>query len=194
MEASAFASSEVADTSIDPFQGTTGVETIRIRATYQGSASNLLDSLFLSDIGDAVIEFSSSPPRSRQEIVNLLSGSYVAALQSGQGVLNFFGGALLNSLQEFIISTLNLSEFRLFPVTGASRFSSDENSGSTVDIATEIGFDVTNNITLSLVQILTDSTPTEFNLRYRLSDEFTIRGTTNFDDRNRVFLEFETRF
>ena len=194
VEASAFASSEVADTSIDPFQGTTGVETIRIRATYQGSASNLLDSLFLSDIGDAVIEFSSSPPRSRQEIVNLLSGSYVAALQSGQGVLNFFGGALLNSLQEFIISTLNLSEFRLFPVTGASRFSSDENSGSTVDIATEIGFDVTNNITLSLVQILTDSTPTEFNLRYRLSDEFTIRGTTNFDDRNRVFLEFETRF
>ena len=195
VEASAFASSEVADTSIDPFQGTTGLETIRIRATYQGSASNLLDSLFLSDIGDAVIEFSSSPPRSRQEIVNLLSGSYVAALQSGQGVLNFFGGALLNSLQEFIISTLNLSEFRLFPVTNASRFSSEDNNDSTtIDVATEIGFDVTSNITLSLVQILTNNTPTEFNLRYRLTDEFTIRGTTNFDDRNRVLLEFETRF
>ena len=194
VEATAFASSEVADASLDPFQGTAGIETIRIRATYQGSASNLLESLFLSDSSDTVIELSSSPPRSRREIINLLSGSYVAALQSGQGVLNFFGGALLNSLQDFISTTLNLSEFRLFPVTSASRFSSEDNSGSTLDIATEIGFDVTNNITLSLVKILTDSTPTEFNLRYRLTDEFTIRGTTNFDDRNRVLLEFETRF
>ncbi|MEM9266186.1 MAG: translocation/assembly module TamB domain-containing protein [Cyanobacteria bacterium P01_F01_bin.13] len=194
VEAATFANSEIADTSIDPFQGTTGIETIRIRATYQGSASNLLESLFIADSSDTVIELSSSPPRSRQEIINLLSGSYVAALQSGQGVLNFFGGALLNSLQDFVSTTLNLSEFRLFPVTSASRFSSEENSGSTLDVATEIGFDVTDNITLSLVKILTDSTPTEFNLRYRLTDEFTIRGTTNFDDRNRVLLEFETRF
>ena len=194
VEATAFASSEVADTSVDPFQGATGLETIRIRANYEGSASNLLDSLFVSDISDTVIELSSSPPRSRQEIINLLSGSYIAALQSGQGVINFFGGALLNRLQDFVSSTLNLSEFRLFPVTGASRFASEDNSGSTLDIATEVGFDVTNNVTLSLVKILTDSTPTEFNLRYRLTDEFTIRGTTNFDDRNRVLLEFETRF
>ena len=194
VEASAFASSEVADTSIDPFQGTTGIETIRIRANYQGTASNLLESLFVSDISDTVIELSSSPPRSRREIISLLSGSYVAALQSGQGVINFFGGALLNRLQDFISSTLNLSEFRLFPVTGASRFSNEDNTGSSLDVAAEVGFDVTNNVTLSLVKILTDSTPTEFNLRYRLTDEFTIRGTTNFDDRNRVFLEFETRF
>ncbi|MEL7226723.1 MAG: translocation/assembly module TamB domain-containing protein, partial [Cyanobacteria bacterium J06576_12] len=112
VEATAFASSEVADTSVDPFQGATGLETIRIRANYEGSASNLLDSLFVSDISDTVIELSSSPPRSRQEIINLLSGSYIAALQSGQGVINFFGGALLNRLQDFVSSTLNLSEFR----------------------------------------------------------------------------------
>lgn len=194
VEATAFASSEITDSAIDRFQGSTGIETIRIRANYQGTASKLLESLFLSDISDTVIELSSSPPRSRQEIINLLSGSYVAALQSGQGVINFFGGALLTRLQDFISSTLNLSEFRLFPVTGASRFSSEDNSGSSLDVATEIGFDITNNITLSLVKILTDNTPTEFNLRYRLTDEFTIRGTTNFDDRNRVLLEFETRF
>ncbi|MEM9805647.1 MAG: translocation/assembly module TamB domain-containing protein, partial [Cyanobacteria bacterium P01_D01_bin.56] len=194
VEATAFASSEVADASIDPFRGTAGIETIRIRANYQGTASKLLESLFVSDISDTVIELSSSPPRSRQEIINLLSGSYVAALQSGQGVINFFGGALLTSIQDFIGRTLNLSEFRLFPVTGASRFSSDENTGSGLDVATEIGFDITNNVTLSLLEILTDNTPTEFNLRYRLTDEFTIRGTTNFDDRNRVLLEFETRF
>lgn len=195
VEATTFASSsEVDDSSLDPFQSTTGLETIRIRASYKGSTSNLLESLFLSDISDAVIEFSSSPPRSRQEIVNLLSGSYIAAFQSGQGVLNFFGGALLNSLQDFIGRTLNLSEFRLFPVTSSSRFASDENSGSTLDVATEVGFDVTDNVTLSLVKILTDNTPTEFNLRYRLTDEFTIRSTTNFDDRNRILLEFETRF
>ncbi|MEO0869064.1 MAG: translocation/assembly module TamB domain-containing protein, partial [Cyanobacteria bacterium J06642_11] len=194
VEASAFASSEVADASIDPLRGAGGIETIRIRADYQGTASSLLESLFVSDISDTVIELSSSPPRSRQEIINLLSGSYVAALQSGEGVINFFGGALLTRLQDFISRTLNLSEFRLFPVTSASRFSSDENTGSGFDVATEIGVDLTNNITLSLLEILTDSTPTEFNLRYRLTDEFTLRGTTNFDDRNRVLLEFGTRF
>ncbi|MEM6252703.1 MAG: translocation/assembly module TamB domain-containing protein [Cyanobacteria bacterium P01_D01_bin.156] len=194
VEATAFTSSEVADASADPFRGTAGLETIRIRANYQGTASSLLESLFISDITDTVIELSSSPPRSRQEIINLLSGSYVAALQSGEGVLNFFGGALLTSLQDFIGRTLNLSEFRLFPVTGASRFASDDNTGSGLDVATEIGVDITNNVTLSLLEILTDSTPTEFNLRYRLTDEFTLRGTTNFDNRNRVLLEFETRF
>ena len=194
IEASTFASSEINDTSLDPFSGTTSLQTIRVRANYQGTASKLLQSLFVTDSSSTVISLSSSPPRSRQEIINLLSGSYISALQSGEGVLNFFGGALLTQIQDFVSRTLNLSEFRLFPITAASRFASEDNRGSTLDVATEVGIDLTNNTTLSLLKILTDSTPTEFNLRYRLTDEFTIRTTTNLDDVNRVFLEFETRF
>ncbi|MEO0558288.1 MAG: translocation/assembly module TamB domain-containing protein [Bacteroidota bacterium] len=194
IEASTFATSEVNDTSLDPFSGSTGLQTIRVRATYEGTASKLLQSLFVTDSSSTVISLSSSPPRSRQEIINLLSGSYISALQSGEGVLNFFGGALLNQIQDFISRTLNLSEFRLFPITSASRFASEDNRGSSLDVATEVGIDLTDNTPLSLLKILTDSTPTEFNLRYRLTDEFTIRTTTNLDDVNRVLLEFETRF
>jgi translocation and assembly module TamB len=188
--ATSFTSSEVADTSADPFRTATGsLQTVRIQARVNGPTSQIFNNLVLS----------SSPPRSQNEIIGLIGGSFVTALESGSsgdlsGVVNLFGGVLLNRIQDFVTSTLNLSEFRLFPVTSASRFSTRDNTGSTLDVGGEIGFDLSDSFTVSLLKILTDSTPTEFNLRYRLSDQFTIRTTTNLDDVNRVLLEFETRF
>lgn len=188
--ATAFSDSEVTDTSADPFRtGLGSLQTVRIRANVQGPTSQIFNNL----------ELSSSPPRTQNEIIGLIGGSFVTALESTgsgdlSGVLNLFGGVLLNQVQDFVSTTLNLSEFRLFPVTSASRFSNEENTGSTLDLGGEIGFDVSNSFTVSILRILTDSTPTEFNLRYRLNDQFTIRSTTNLDDVNQVLLEFETRF
>ena len=65
------------------------------------------------------------------------------------------------------------------------------------DIGGEIGFDVTSNISVSVLKVLTDDTPFQFNTRYRLSDQFTLRGTTSYQDfseRTGVLLEYETRF
>ncbi|MEL7504112.1 MAG: translocation/assembly module TamB domain-containing protein [Cyanobacteria bacterium J06554_6] len=187
--ATAFASSEVADTGTDPFSSLGSLQTVRIRASIDGPASQIFQNLTLS----------SSPPRTQSEIIGLIGGSFISALESGGsgdlgGVVNFFGGALLNRFQDFVSSTLNLSEFRLFPVTSASRFSTDENSGNTLDIGAEVGFDVTDDFTLSLLKILTDNTRVEYNLRYQLTDEFRIRAITDLEDDNRFFLEFETRF
>ncbi|MEO0455791.1 MAG: translocation/assembly module TamB domain-containing protein [Cyanobacteria bacterium P01_A01_bin.114] len=190
VNASPFAAAEVTDTSIDPFSNTPGsLRTVRIRASVNGPASQIFDNLVLS----------SSPPRTQSEIIGLIGGSFISALESGGsgdigGVVTFVGGALLNSLQNFVSRTLNLSEFRLFPVTSASQLSSDENTGSTLDIGGEIGFDITDALTVSILKILTDSTPPQYSLRYQLTDEFNIRATTDLDDINRVFLEFETRF
>ena len=185
----AFANAEVADFGTDPFSSLGTLQTVRIRATVNGPTSQIFQNLTLS----------SSPPRSENEIIGLIGGSFISALESGGsgdlgGVINFFGGALLNSVQDFVSSTLNLSEFRLFPVTSASRFSSSDNSGSGLDIATEVGFDVTDQFTVSLIKILTDDTRVEYNLRYQINDEFRIRAITDLDDDNRFFLEFETRF
>jgi translocation and assembly module TamB len=188
--ATAFANSEVTDTSIDPFRNTTGsLRTVRIEARVNGPASQIFDNL----------ELTSSPSRSETEIIGLLGGGFISALESGgqgdfSGLLNVVSSALLLRIQDFVGRTLNLSEFRLFPVTSASRFSNDRNTGSTLDLGGEVGFDISNDFTVSILKILTDSTPPEFNLRYRLTDEFTIRTTTNLDDINQVLLEFETRF
>ncbi|MEM8807792.1 MAG: translocation/assembly module TamB domain-containing protein, partial [Cyanobacteria bacterium P01_G01_bin.38] len=190
VNASPFAAAEVTDTSIDPFRNIPGsLRTVRIRASVNGPASQIFDNLVLS----------SSPPRTQSEIIGLIGGSFIAALESGGsgdigGVATFLGSALLNSLQNFVSRTLNLSEFRLFPVTSASPFSSDENTGSTFDVGGEVGVDITDALTVSILKILTDSTPPQYNLRYQLTDEFGVRATTDLDDINRVFLEFETRF
>ncbi|MEO1401646.1 MAG: translocation/assembly module TamB domain-containing protein [Cyanobacteria bacterium J06635_1] len=190
VNASPFAAAEVTDTSIDPFRNIPGsLRTVRIRASVNGPASQIFDNLVLS----------SSPPRTQSEIIGLIGGSFIAALESGGsgdigGVATFLGSALLNSLQNFVSRTLNLSEFRLFPVTSASPFSSDENTGSTFDVGGEVGVDITDALTVSILKILTDSTPPQYNLRYQLTDEFSVRATTDLDDINRVFLEFETRF
>lgn len=189
---SPFASSEVADTSLDPFNSTLGtLRTIRVRASVEGPASRIFDNLTLT----------SSPSRSEAEIVGLIGGGFVSALESVsggdslQGVIGLVSSALLTRVQDTIGGALGLTEFRLFPVTPASRFSAAENNtGSSLDIAAEVGFDVSEDFSVSVLRILTDSTPTEFNLRYRLSDEFNVRTTTNLDDINQVVIEFETRF
>ena len=88
--------------------------------------------------------------------------------------------------------TIPLSEFRIFQVNESSGGVNDSE-----DIGGEIGFDVTSNISVSVLKVLTDDTPFQFNTRYRLSDQFTLRGTTSYQDfseRTGVLLEYETRF
>jgi translocation and assembly module TamB len=190
-----FASADIADTSGNGFENSGSLRTIRVRAEVNGPANAIFENL----------ELSSSPSRSQDELVGLIGGTFIAALEpnddslSGnsnnfQTLLNLVSGPLLTSVQDFIGSTLNLSEFRLFPVTSASRFQSEENSGNGLDVGAEIGFDITNSATVSVGKILTDSSRPEFGANYRLTDALTIRGTTNFDDINQVLLEYELRF
>jgi translocation and assembly module TamB len=166
-----------------------------VRAEVNGPANAIFENL----------ELSSSPSRSQDELVGLIGGTFIAALEpnddsiSGnsnnfQTLLNLVSGPLLTSVQDFIGSTLNLSEFRLFPVTSASQGGSDEDGDNGLDIGAEIGFDITNSATFSVGKILTDDSSPEFGANYRLTDELTIRGTTDFGEINQVLLEYELRF
>ncbi|NJR40323.1 MAG: hypothetical protein HC781_17725 [Leptolyngbyaceae cyanobacterium CSU_1_4] len=58
----------------------------------------------------------------------------------------------------------------------------------------EVGFDVTRNLSVSLLQILTVPEPTQFGIRYRINDNLLLRGTTNLEGDSRAVIEFERRF
>ncbi|MBF2002117.1 MAG: translocation/assembly module TamB domain-containing protein [Synechococcales cyanobacterium M58_A2018_015] len=176
---SPFPASEIVDT---PSAGDFGaLQTVRVQATVNGPASQLFNRL----------ELTSSPSRSESEILALLGGGFVNNLTDGSAptaLASIAGSPLLTGLQNLISDTLGLSDFRLFPTTVISG-----ERNTTLALAAEVGFDITNNLSVSVLQILTVDEPTQFSVRYRLTDRLLLRGSTNFDD-SRAVLEFETRF
>lgn len=191
-----FARAEIADTSNNGFDNPGSIRTIRVRANVKGPAQDILEN----------IELSSSPPRDQSELIALIGGGFVTALESTvdslsgggdgfEGLINLVGGALLTNIQDLIGNTLSVSEFRLFPVTAASRNSVDSNDeASGLDIATEVGVDITEDASATILKIITDNSNPEFGLNYRLTDSLTLRANTNLDDINQVLLEYELRF
>lgn len=177
---SASSPSEIEDV---PATSLGALQTVRIEARVTGPASQLFDNL----------ELKSSPSRSENEIVALLGGGFVNTLGRGDstlGLANLAGSALLTNIQGAIGNALGLSEFRLFPTI----VTSEESRSSTLGLAAEAGIDITQNISTSVLRVLTADQPTRFNLRYRLSDEFLLRGSTDFSGDSRAVLEYETRF
>ncbi|MBD2097215.1 translocation/assembly module TamB domain-containing protein [Trichocoleus sp. FACHB-591] len=159
------------------------LQTVRIEATATGPASQLFDNL----------ELKSSPSRSRNEIVGLLGGGFINTLGRGDstlGLANLAGSALLTNIQGAIGNALGLSEFRLFPTI----VTSEESRSSTLGLAAEASVDITQNVSASVLRVLTADQPTQFGLRYRLNEEFLLRGSTDLSGDSRAVLEYETRF
>lgn len=179
---SPFAAAEIADSSSITDFGQ--LETVRVQATVTGPASQLFNNL----------ELTSSPGRSETEILALIGGGFVGTLEQQNGVTtaiaSIAGSAVLSRLQNLVSNALGLTDFSLFPTT----LLSEDNRTSTLALAAELGFNVTDNLSASVLQILTAPEPTLFNLRYRINDNLSVRGSTNLQGENRAILEFETRF
>jgi translocation and assembly module TamB len=160
------------------------LQTVRIAASVQGPASELFNNL----------ELTSSPSRSETEIIALIGGGFVDTLGRGDSTLalaNLAGSTLLGNIQALIGDAVGLSEFRLFPTYTTI----DEDGTTALGIGAELGIDVTEDVSVSVLQMLTESTqPTRFNVRYRLNDEFLLRGSTNLSGRDSMVLEYQTRF
>ncbi|MGP1386673.1 MAG: translocation/assembly module TamB domain-containing protein [Thainema sp.] len=176
-----FASTEVQDVS----RNNVGeLQTVRIYATVTGLASELFEN----------IELTSSPSRSEAEIVSLIGGGFVDTLgrsDSTLAIANLAGSTLFGGIQDAIGTAIGLSEFRLFP----TYVTSDDSQTSALALGAELGIDITDDLSASVVQILTGSEDaTRFGLRYRINDEFLLRGSTNLDNDSRLILEYETRF
>ncbi|NJM44832.1 MAG: hypothetical protein HC860_00645 [Alkalinema sp. RU_4_3] len=158
------------------------LQTVRIQAKVSGLASSLFQNL----------ELTSSPGRTRNEIIGLLGGGFINTLGRGDstlGIANLAGSALLTNIQGFIGNALGLSEFRLFPT-----ITTDDDNSSTLGLAAEAGVDITPAISASVLRVLTSGQSTQFGLRYRVNDSFLFRGSTDFSGDNRAVLEYESRF
>ncbi|NJN85906.1 MAG: hypothetical protein HC881_05800 [Leptolyngbyaceae cyanobacterium SL_7_1] len=179
--ASPFASSEIEEQPISNFGS---LRTVQIEASVQGLAEEALDNL----------ELTSDPQRSQGEIIALLGGGFVNTLGQGNEVLaiaNLAGSAFLTSIQDLIGNALGASRFSLFPTS----ISSSEDRTSSFGVAAELGYDLTPDLSISALQILTDeNVPPQLNLGYRINEEFRLLGSTNFSNENRLLLEYEIRF
>ena len=161
------------------------VQTVQVEARVAGLASQITQRL----------ELTSTPARTQPEIVLLLGGALAERLTSGGdiglGVISLASSNLLNSLQDRISDVLSLSDFRLFPTITKDP---NTNSNSTLRIAAEIGTNITPKISTSVFKILTNGESPYYSIRYRINDQFLLRGSTNLFGENRAVLEFEQRF
>jgi translocation and assembly module TamB len=175
--------SELSPTEI-PDSGLTTLETIRISAKVKGFASQITNK----------IELTSSPPRSPAEIAVLLGGGFVEALANSNGtagLATLAGSALFGSLNAEFNNIFPIGELRLFPTPII-----DENRDNQGDgLAGEIAFDLIKDLSFSVLKILNNDTPAQFGFRYRLNDNFVLRGSSNFqEDGTRGLIEYELRF
>lgn len=178
---SPFATAEVADQSTIPTFG--GVQTVEIFATVDGRVSNLSESL----------ELTSDPTRSETQIVALLGGRTLDAIQAGDplaGVASYLGAGYLAGFTNDIANALGLTEFSIFPTTGDV----GGESRTPLTVGVEFGFDITNDFSVSVVEILDGATNPLLNLRYQLTDELRVRAATDFDEDHRAILEYSNSF
>ncbi|EAZ90605.1 translocation/assembly module TamB domain-containing protein [Crocosphaera chwakensis] len=161
------------------------LETVRIKASVEGFASNITKS----------IDLSSQPKRSQQQIITLLGGTFLNTLGTGEttlGLANLAGTAVLGPVQGAIGEALGLSEFRIFPTPLINQ--DDALDTSNIGVAAEAGLDLTEDFSLSIQTIVNSDRPPRLGLQYRINDSTTIRGSSNFSDDNRGSIQFEKRF
>ncbi|MGB3510865.1 MAG: translocation/assembly module TamB domain-containing protein [Microcoleaceae cyanobacterium] len=173
-----------AETTDAPTPGTLGSSRrVKILATVKGSISQL----------EQNIELTSSPPRSDAQIVSLLGGSVINTLKADQGLAlaNVATTTLFTGLEQDIIDTTGLSEFRIFPANIPKRGSK---RASSLGWGLEVGVDVTENVGVSITRLFGANEPSELSLRYQLSDKVRLRGGSNFSDNSVLSVEYETRF
>jgi translocation and assembly module TamB len=165
------------------------LETVRISAKVKGHASQITNK----------IELTSSPPRSEAEILALLGGGFVETLANSNGtagLATLAGSALFGSLNAEFNNTFPIGELRLFPtqIIDENR-DSGGNDGRNDGIAGEIAFDLIDNFSFSVLKILNTDIPAQFGFRYRINNNFVLRGSSNFEkDGSRALIEFEARF
>jgi translocation and assembly module TamB len=166
---------EIQETALD--LGT--LQTVRIEAKATGRASQIANNL----------ELSSSPNRSETEIVALMGGGFVNTLGRGDSTLaiaNLASSVLLTQFQSAINQALGLQDFRLFPTTTTRT--------SSLTLGAELGVNLTDRFSASILQVLDAEQGTRFNLRYRLNDNVLLRGSTDFSEDSRAEIEWNFRF
>jgi len=168
---------------LDPLAGATIFDEIQIEAVVQGQGSRLLDSLTLT----------SNPGYPSDQLLSMLSGSYLTKLPGGGEGPLVLATNLLHAFtaptQDRIGDALGLRQFRIGAATVLPTEDPTTNSGI-FGVGLGVNLGITQNLSATLVQVLNQSQPLQFNLRYRLDENWEVRGSTNFGNENRGFVEY----
>ncbi|MGK7895655.1 MAG: translocation/assembly module TamB domain-containing protein [Xenococcus sp. (in: cyanobacteria)] len=161
------------------------IDTVRISAKVDGLASQIANK----------IQLTSSPPRSKTQILSLLGGGFVDTLGRGNstlGLANLAGSALFGSLNSEFNEAFPLGEIRLFP----TQIIEDNQERDFRDaLAGELAINVTEQFSFSVLKVLNiGDIPPQYGIRYNFNENFVLRGSSNFEDESRTILEYELRF
>lgn len=161
------------------------IDTVRISAKVDGLASQIANK----------IQLTSSPPRSKTQILSLLGGGFVDTLGRGNstlGLANLAGSALFGSLNSEFNDVFPIGEVRLFPT---QIIDDDQERDFRDALAGEIAINVTDKFSFSVLKVLNiGDIPPQYGIRYNFNENFVLRGSTNFDNESRSVLEYELRF
>ncbi len=166
------------------------VQSVKVRATVDGRASELL-----ADFDD-VVTLSSRPSRTNTQIITLLGGGIDRSLQDGQATqaaANIASSAAFSSVQQALNDALgSRASFRAFPVLLPNQ---NNNQSAVLAFGAELGFDITDRFSASVLQILTGvDEPTLFNLSYEINNQLRARTSVSSDGEAVGVLEYRIRF
>jgi len=168
----------------DPLTNTIGrSQAVRIEAVAQGPASDLTSHLTLR----------SSPPRTESEILGLLGGNLVNTLGQGNGVV-VLASTLLSRTQVRVGEALGLSDLRFFPATLLDEDQEEGTASTRLGLGIEVGVNLTQDLSISLQEILAADQNTRFSFGYRVTDRVRLRASTGVAEDSRVSVGYETRF
>ena len=175
-----FSSSETAaQSSITSFGG---FETVEVTVSIDGPLSELQDNL----------ELESQPARSDSQLIALIGGGLVNQLAQGDtalAVAGFVGSGTFASFSNDVVDALGLDLFRIFPTTDVSG-----DSNLPISIGVEAGIDLTDDFSFTVLQLLGSTSPPQFGVRYRLTDDLQLRANTDLEEDTRGVLEYQIRF
>lgn len=167
---------------IDPLGANTIFDDLLIEARVTGPASRLFENL----------ELTSNPPYSQNQLLSMVTGGYLSDLEGAEPALPL-GINLLNAFtadsQDAVGDALGLQRFRL---TTTSLIPDTEGDRLSLGVGASLG--ITQNLSVSLIQVLNQAQPFAFNARYRIDQNWGVQGSTNFRNDSRLFLEYRLNF
>lgn len=155
---------------------------IRVEARVRGLANRMFDTLTLT----------SNPSYGESDLLSMVSGGYLSDLGGGEPSLALASNllaALGAGTQDEIAQSLGLRRLRL---SASTVLPTDE--GDTLGYGVGLNVGITENLSTTFIQVLNQNQPYQLNVRYRISDELGVGGSSNFGDENRLFIEYRFDF
>ncbi|MEM9264390.1 MAG: translocation/assembly module TamB domain-containing protein [Cyanobacteria bacterium P01_F01_bin.13] len=160
------------------------VTDLNVREIVQGSNEETQEKI------NQVVILESDPSRSQQTLIALLGNNVINGITSAglTQVAGFVGAGNVVGFLNNLADTLGFQSFSVFPTTDTA---TDSTAG--IGIGVEAIFEVTDDINVSILEILNNGNAPQLGLQYELTEELRLRGSSNLDD-TEIRIEYRIDF